>query len=456
MGFIDRVEWAMRKNTRSRNWAPFKSNTWYSMLLFTHTKNTSPDSFFNGKSAKDDVRLRRRRTDVPTMTTAMTTTNGRIASHAAFFERLHALGPRKTAEDDGGSGEDEDGVGIGGGGRFGRKRPSGASAAAAARKAKKLEGLRPETTTTRTKGTRKEPAGGDGSDENDESDGSDDEEDDALASSSEDVEAEATERNGDARRTTTMPVGKPKAWKLETSTEDKLEALRERLRKKIESSRSARKALETEKTAASAKEWREARNKAKREKKRKERASATLAEAKGKSAKKAKGTGDGGDAEGSGRRGGEDMAFGRVVVDDDQTNSGKKKRKESKESMLRKVQARQKAIDDAGGEEGGGKAVADKFAWEAALSRASGEKVLDDPKLLQKSIKRAERAKKKSREKWEERTAKVQEQMNAAQTKRRQNIKAKKETRMEQKLDKKAGKRNRPGFEGRSDGFINK
>ena len=46
--------------------------------------------------------------------------------------------------------------------------------------------------------------------------------------------------------------------------------------------------------------------------------------------------------------------------------------------------------------------MAEKFAWEAALSRASGEKVLDDPKLLQKSIKREARAKKKSREKWEE------------------------------------------------------
>ena len=158
----------------------------------------------------------------------------------------------------------------------------------------------------------------------------------------------------------------------------------------------------------------------------------------------------------AGGRGASDMAFGRITVDDVALNSGRKKKKESKEALLRKVQARQKAIDDAGGEEGGGKAVAEKCAREAALSRASGEKVLDDPKLLQKSIKREARAKKKSREKWEERTAKVKEQMDAAQTKRKSNIKARKDGKMERKMDKASNKRNRPGFEGRSDGFINK
>ena len=159
----------------------------------------------------------------------------------------------------------------------------------------------------------------------------------------------------------------------------------------------------------------ERRNEAKREKKRKERANATLTEAR-RGEKRAKGVdGEAKGGMGAGGGGASDMAFGRITTDDVALNSGRKKKKESKEALLRKVQARQKAIDDAGGEEGGGKAVAEKFAWEAALSRASGEKVLDDPKLLQKSIKREARAKKKSREKWEERTAKVKEQMDAAQ-----------------------------------------
>ena len=99
--------------------------------------------------------------------------------------------------------------------------------------------------------------------------------------------------------------------------------------------------------------------------------------------------------------------------------------------------------------------MADKYAWEAALSRASGEKVLDDPKLLNKSIKREERAKKKSRAQWEERTQKVKEQQGAAAKKRKDNIKQRKDAKIERKMDKRENKR-RPGFEGRSEGFINK
>ena len=362
-----------------------------------------------------------------------TTPTGARASRAArtsvFFERLRALAPASKREDED---EDEDG------GRFGRRKPSGKAAARAKRKASKAASLRPNGSSREG-----EEDGSDGSDGS-ESASEEDAVDDAArgvgcvdgGGEGEDVEAPAT------------------SWRLEKSSEDKLEALRERLRKKIESSRSARKAAESAETVRDAKEWRERRKAEKRERKRKEKANATLAEAR-KGAKKLK-SADGEDDGGSKAGKTNDMAFGRIKMDDVELNTGRKKKKESKESLLRKVQARQKAIEDAGGEEGGGKAVAEKFAWEAALSRASGEKVLDDPKLLQKSIKREARAKKKSREKWEERTAKVQEQMNAAQTKRKNNLKARKDGKIERKMDKASGKRNRPGFEGRSDGFINK
>lgn len=56
-------------------------------------------------------------------------------------------------------------------------------------------------------------------------------------------------------------------------------------------------------------------------------------------------------------------------------------------------------------------------AWRAALSRAAGEKVLDDPKLLRKSIKRAEADKARSSKKWQERVATQQEQQRARQEK---------------------------------------
>jgi hypothetical protein len=51
------------------------------------------------------------------------------------------------------------------------------------------------------------------------------------------------------------------------------------------------------------------------------------------------------------------------------------------------------------------------------LSRAAGEKVLDDPKLLRKSIKREQTEKAKSAKKWQERVSAQQEQQRAKQEK---------------------------------------
>lgn len=56
-------------------------------------------------------------------------------------------------------------------------------------------------------------------------------------------------------------------------------------------------------------------------------------------------------------------------------------------------------------------------AWRAALSRAAGEKVLDDPKLLRKSIKREQADKARSARKWQERVAAQQEQQCSRQDK---------------------------------------
>lgn len=56
-------------------------------------------------------------------------------------------------------------------------------------------------------------------------------------------------------------------------------------------------------------------------------------------------------------------------------------------------------------------------AWRAALSRAAGEKVLDDPKLLRRSIKREAADKARSAKKWQERVAAQQEAQRARQDK---------------------------------------
>lgn len=62
-------------------------------------------------------------------------------------------------------------------------------------------------------------------------------------------------------------------------------------------------------------------------------------------------------------------------------------------------------------------ARASQLAWQAALSRASGEKVLDDPKLLRRSIKRDAKQKARNTKKWEERSSAQAEAQAARQDK---------------------------------------
>jgi hypothetical protein len=56
-------------------------------------------------------------------------------------------------------------------------------------------------------------------------------------------------------------------------------------------------------------------------------------------------------------------------------------------------------------------------AWRAALARASGERVLDDPKLLRRSIKREAQDKARKAKRWAERNSAQQEQQKARQDK---------------------------------------
>lgn len=104
--------------------------------------------------------------------------------------------------------------------------------------------------------------------------------------------------------------------------------------------------------------------------------------------------------------------------------------------------------------EGGVKA--DNHAWSAAMKRASGEKVLDDPKLLRKTLKREEKRKQKSSEKWEKKLALQKDTRDAKQSKRNSNIKARKDSVRDKRQERRDKKLLRPGFEGRKSGFLNK
>ncbi|KAH9817488.1 surfeit locus protein 6-domain-containing protein [Melampsora americana] len=73
--------------------------------------------------------------------------------------------------------------------------------------------------------------------------------------------------------------------------------------------------------------------------------------------------------------------------------------------------------------------------WEKAGLQASGTKVMDDPKKLEKALKRQTKEKRKKREAWNERTKAVEKLQEQKQKKRRENI----EKRKEQIRDKKKG-----------------
>jgi len=89
----------------------------------------------------------------------------------------------------------------------------------------------------------------------------------------------------------------------------------------------------------------------------------------------------------------------------------------------------------------------DKKAWKGALMRADGKKVLDDIDLMKKSAKKKEKKKKSSKDKWEKRSEKLKEKMAAEEKKRKDNLRARKQDRLKNKM-KKMNKKGHivPGF----------
>lgn len=141
------------------------------------------------------------------------------------------------------------------------------------------------------------------------------------------------------------------------------------------------------------------------------------------------------------------------------TYLAQQRKRPSNHVLLKKAEAEKKKMDELAGTEEG-EAMREDKAWDAIMKRAAGEKVKDKPELLKKSIKRRETQKKKSAAKWKERTDQVSKQQQEKVKKREDNIKAalqrKRDKRMGIKPADKRGGKNRPGFEGKKSGFINK
>lgn len=145
--------------------------------------------------------------------------------------------------------------------------------------------------------------------------------------------------------------------------------------------------------------------------------------------------------------------FGRVKMGlhNDVNGKGKRKRNESKKKLLAKATKLQSEMQDPKK----GQEVSMKHSWNAAVSRASGDKVYDDPDRLKQSIKREKHQWQKSSKKWEERKETVKESADAKQQVRQYHIKERKQQKKERKIAKREKKLLRPGFEGRRESFIN-
>jgi len=145
-----------------------------------------------------------------------------------------------------------------------------------------------------------------------------------------------------------------------------------------------------------------------------------------------------------------ELVFGHVKLQDEEMLG--KKRKISKHMELERAKKLEelKKNDPEKGE-----AIAKKEAWKAAMDRASGIKVHDDPKLIKKSIHKGKKKQEKNAEKWEERVQSRDQLKAEKQKKRSDNIAERINDKKMRKIAKREKKLLRPGFEGHREGFIN-
>jgi hypothetical protein len=140
-----------------------------------------------------------------------------------------------------------------------------------------------------------------------------------------------------------------------------------------------------------------------------------------------------------------ELVFGNVKLQDGEVQ--RKKRKVSKQKVLERAKKLEelKKNDPEKGE-----AIAKKEAWIAAMKRASGIKVHDDPKLIKKSIQKRKKKQQKNAEKWEERVQSRDQLKEEKQQKRSANIAERINDKKMRKIAKREKKLLQPGFQGRN------
>lgn len=237
---------------------------------------------------------------------------------------------------------------------------------------------------------------------------------------------------------------------ISTGGEDDKEELRLRLQKRLEEMRKQRKAEETKEKVKSVKDWKEGALNQGRKKvavqQRQARQKMPKVERLDRKETLARSSKASRDRKQKGEETpvGMDFSFGKLEFGGDAVVGPKKK--QSKQELLDHVEKEsQKTLS---------KDEEKRRAWKAALARAHGEKVLDDPRLLKKSIKKDVKLKEKKTKAWNERMEKVKEKQNQRQQKRKDNLQRRIDVKREKKKERREKKLLRAGFEGRKKGFI--
>ncbi|KAF3199709.1 hypothetical protein TWF192_006575 [Orbilia oligospora] len=271
--------------------------------------------------------------------------------------------------------------------------------------------------------------------------------------------------------TDTSTTQKTLAEKLKTSKDPLVQQqLKERLAKRIEELRHARKADggEVPHTRTELMDQRRKRDEQRKERKKQMRLQAKV------EAEKAAETTDGKKKPESKKHNGVSTApanytFGNVDFEDGAKLTanlegikavGKKRGPSDVLGALKHAEAKKARLAGMSDEKRAG--IQEKDRWSKALKMASGEKLQDDEGLLKKSLKRQEKAKKKSEREWKERNDNVEKGKVMRQKKREANLAARREQKKAGKGGKKARKvpskksKGRAGFEGTGFGGAGK
>lgn len=233
---------------------------------------------------------------------------------------------------------------------------------------------------------------------------------------------------------------------------------------KIEAARARRRADEQASRSAKAKQWRDAAVKGKgkgsaggAEGSAKGSAGASPVASPGAGARPGAAAAAGAPAAGGAPAPALDLQYGRFEGVEARGRR-EKKAKRDRASALAAVEAAAQEVAQVGGRETAeGQQLLTKQSWGAALARASGEKVLDDPKLLKKSIKRAAALKERRTAQWAERTEATAARMETQQNRRKDHLQQRADEKVNKRIERREKKLLRPGFEGRKGNeFLNK